>query len=258
MERVNSLDSVKRDGNLKREDSLKRSDELKPTISPQSEINTKQDPNAQSKEPWLIDGEASDTLVVFAHGAGANMSHEFMETVAKGLAKSGVQVLRFNFLYMQANLADGKRRPPDRAPKLLGHFETQLLAAYEALKPKRIILLGKSMGGRMAAILSENAELMEQAKVEGVICLGYPFVPLKGGEPRLEPILNSTLPLMIIQGERDKFGTRQDIADWSLPTQVRCEFLIDGDHGFKPRKASGATLGANIDDAIAHCINFIG
>lgn len=209
------------------------------------------------QDAWLVDGEPSDTLVVFAHGAGANMSHEFMEAVAKGLSQTGIQVLRFNFLYMQANLADGKRRPPDRAPKLLGHFEAQLLAAYDALKPKRIILVGKSMGGRMAAILSENAELMQQAKVEGVICLGYPFVPLKGGEPRLEPIVNATLPLMIIQGERDKFGTRQEIGSWALPKSVRCEYLTDGDHGFKPRKASGTSLEANIDVAIGHCVDFI-
>ncbi|WP_352340112.1 alpha/beta family hydrolase, partial [Psychrobacter sp. 16-MNA-CIBAN-0192] len=68
---------------------------------------------------------------------------------------------RFNFLYMQANMQDGKRRPPDRAPKLLAHYEQVLLdiqqkMALGLINCQRIILMGKSMGGRMSAILTSS------------------------------------------------------------------------------------------------------
>ncbi len=206
---------------------------------------------------WIIDGDRADTLAIFAHGAGANMSHEFMETMAQDLAGKGIQVLRFNFPYMQANLVDGKRRPPDRAPKLLAHFREQLELAYGAFEPKRIVLIGKSMGGRMASILSEDSELMNRCRVSHLICLGYPFVPLKGGEPRLEPLQLSSLPILVIQGERDKFGTQENIESWDMPESVQCRYLTDGDHSFKPRKVSGTSIEANMAQAVAYAVEFI-
>nr|WP_283103708.1 alpha/beta fold hydrolase [Shewanella gelidii] len=199
----------------------------------------------------LIDG-CGDTVVVFAHGAGANMHHEFMTTMASGLSKAGFQVVRFNFPYMQANAKDGKRRPPDRAPKLVAHFDAQLQALKAELQPKRVVLMGKSMGGRMAAILAADTT------VDAVICLGYPFAPKPESEPRIEPIEQNHAPMLIVQGDRDKFGTRDQIRAWPIPSRVQFEWLNDGDHSFKPRKVSGATLAGNMSQAISACIQFIG
>ncbi|ARD23164.1 alpha/beta family hydrolase [Shewanella japonica] len=229
--------------------------------------------NGQAIE-YILQGEQSKTLVVFAHGAGANMHHEFMEAVATGLSQTGVQVLRFNFLYMQANMQDGKRRPPDRAPKLLNHFQQvlqQVLAQnkQQTLAVENIILMGKSMGGRMSAILM-TPELAEMAKVElvpefsefaklikGVICLGYPFVPLKGGEPRLAPVNDCTVPLLVMQGERDKFGGKEELPQWPLNKSIEIQWIKDGDHSFKPRKSSGTTLEDNLQTCIQQCQHFI-
>lgn len=222
----------------------------------------------------ILQGEPSKTLVVLAHGAGANMHHEFMVDMANGLVKKGYQVLRFNFLYTQANMQDGKRRPPDRAPKLLKHF-TSLLNALETaindneLAIDNIVLMGKSMGGRMAATLLTNEELIindervvispsVKSLIKGCICLGYPFVPLKGGEPRLEPLNNGSLPIMVVQGERDKFGGINEIPQWNLDSRIKLSWITDGDHSFKPRKSSGTNLNANLQHCLSICDDFIG
>ncbi|QYJ91112.1 alpha/beta fold hydrolase [Shewanella halotolerans] len=194
---------------------------------------------------------ACDTLVLLAHGAGANMAHDFMTQMAERLAAQGLGVIRFNFPYMRSNAIDGKRRPPDRAPKLIKDFSLLIETVREVYKPKHLIVMGKSMGGRMAAILAG-----EQA-VDGVICLGYPFVPPKGGEPRLEPIAECQAPLLVIQGERDKFGAKGQVEPWLAPFNAKLQWLTDGDHSFLPRKSSGTTQSANLDLAVSHSIKFI-
>jgi len=203
----------------------------------------------------LVDGKPHDTLIIFTHGAGANMHSDFMQEMAKGLAAKGgdlgIGVLRFNFPYMRANAIDGKRRPPDRAPKILKDFNIHIKAIREAYAPKKIILLGKSMGGRMGAILAE------ETAVDAVICLGYPFIALKGGEPRLAPIEACRAPLCVIQGERDKFGAKGQVELWPVMNKVKLHWLTDGDHSFKPRKSSGTTQEANLALAMSHCIEFI-
>ncbi len=199
----------------------------------------------------VIDGELNDTLVIFTHGAGANISSDFMQRMAAGLSQSGIGVIRFNFPYMRANALDGKRRPPDRAPKLLKDFNLHIEAIKAQYSPKRIVLMGKSMGGRMAAIVAE------QTPVDGVICLGYPFVPLKGGEPRLEPIELCRAPLCVIQGERDKFGGKELVPSWRVMKKTQLHWLTDGDHSFVPRKSSGVTEEDNLTSAISYCIDFI-
>ncbi|GIU45052.1 dienelactone hydrolase [Shewanella sairae] len=205
-------------------------------------------------QQYLINAnnDNADTLIVLTHGAGANMHHEFMTAMAEGLVTSSTRVVRFNFPYMRANAIDGKRRPPDRAPKLIADYALQLSILKQRFQPKRIVLVGKSMGGRMSAILAESLA------VDGVICLGYPFIPLSGGEPRLEPIEKCLAPLLVIQGERDKFGHKGLVETWAVMDKVQLQWLIDGDHSFKPRKSSGTSLEANLEKAISVAQKFIG
>ncbi|MGL5358395.1 MAG: alpha/beta family hydrolase, partial [Shewanella sp.] len=102
---------------------------------------------------YELEGAPSDTVIVLAHGAGANRESDFMLAMARGLVAQGYQVLRFNFPYMQANALDGKKRPPDRAPVLLACLAKMLAIASAQPRVKRVVLMGKSMGGRMAAQL---------------------------------------------------------------------------------------------------------
>lgn len=209
----------------------------------------------QADPAYLLEGEPCETLIVFAHGAGANRDSDFMVAMAAGLVAQGFQVLRFNFPYMQANALDGKKRPPDRAPLLLASLAKMLTIAKAQPGVNRVILMGKSMGGRMAAQLACDPALA--SAIDRVICLGYPFIPLKGGEPRLAPLNQCRVPVLVLQGERDKLGSRDQIATWALQADIQFGWLPDGDHSFAPRKSSGTTLAANLALAIDLSVKFI-
>ncbi len=195
-----------------------------------------------------IEGDENAPLFIFAHGAGADMDHEFMSQVAKGLAYKGIRVVRFNFPYMVKRAEDGKRRPPDRAPKLLEAFE-DIINTY-ASKP--VVIGGKSMGGRMASLLSDNA------MVKGIACLGFPFHPPgKLDKYKGEHLATLEKPCLILQGERDTFGTRDECNGFDFSSHITLEFIPDGDHSFKPRKSSGHTEMGNIALAVEHLSRFI-
>ncbi|MEZ8698572.1 alpha/beta fold hydrolase [Vibrio lentus] len=196
----------------------------------------------------IIDGEDNPVTFVFAHGAGAGMDHEFMQSVAKGLAFKGIRVIRFNFPYMIKRAEDGKRRPPDRAPKLLEAYQDII----EQVDADKLVIGGKSMGGRMASHLSEVD------KVAAMACLGFPFHP--PGKPEKykgEHLAELAKPCLILQGERDTFGKREEFADFDLSDSIRVEFIPDGDHSFKPRKSSGYTEQQNIAVTVEKLSAFI-
>ncbi|MFB1073434.1 alpha/beta fold hydrolase [Vibrio diabolicus] len=197
---------------------------------------------------WIVEGPESGPLFIFAHGAGAGMEHDFMAAVAKGLVEQGIRVVRFNFPYMIKRAEDGKKRPPDRAPKLLEAYE-EVIAHFTS---QPIVIGGKSMGGRMSSLLAEN-EL-----VAGIACLGFPFHPPGKLEKfKGDHLANIEKPTLILQGERDTFGKREEFDDFVLSSQVKVSFLPDGDHSFKPRKSSGHTEAGNIDLAVEQLAAFI-
>jgi predicted alpha/beta-hydrolase family hydrolase len=197
---------------------------------------------------WIAEGPENGPLFIFAHGAGAGMEHDFMTAVAKGLVEQGIRVVRFNFPYMVKRAEDGKKRPPDRAPKLLEAYEEVL--THFASQP--IVIGGKSMGGRMSSLLADN-EL-----VAGIACLGFPFHP--PGKPEKykgEHLASIEKPTLILQGERDTFGKREEFDGFALSEQVKVSFLPDGDHSFKPRKSSGYTEAGNIASTVDQLAVFI-
>jgi predicted alpha/beta-hydrolase family hydrolase len=203
---------------------------------------------------YLFDGpDESESMFLFAHGSGVGMDSEFMSSMVLGLGERGIKVMRFEFAYMAARRTGGAKRPPPRAPVL----EAEFVDAIDALKPGGSIFIGgKSMGGRIASMVA-NA-LFAQNKIAGLICLGYPFHPT--GKPeklRVDHLKDLTLPTLICQGTRDPFGTAQEVATYGLPDKITQEWLEDGDHGFKPRKASGLTLEQNMDQAINATARFI-
>ncbi|UDM62504.1 dienelactone hydrolase family protein [Pseudoalteromonas piscicida] len=188
---------------------------------------------------------------IFAHGAGAGSDSDFMQQMAKLLASKGVQVGLFDFEYMQQAKQEGKKRPPERAPKLLAYFQ-QVLAAAELSLP--LFIGGKSMGGRMASMLACETNV----KVEGVLAFGYPFHP--PGKPeklRVDHFPELKCPLLILQGERDTFGNRTEVDAMCFPEQVMVKWLKDGDHSLKPRKVSGVSELESRANAAVIAANFI-
>ena len=192
---------------------------------------------------FLIDGPAGAPLTVaLEHGAGAPMDSPFMTAMAEGLAGLGWRVVRFEFPYMAARRRDGRRRPPDPQAKLLAAWR----AVISDLGPERLVIGGKSLGGRMASLIAEAAG------VRGLVCLGYPFHP--PGKPerlRTAHLAGIATPSLIVQGTRDPFGTPEEVAGYDLSPRIRLAWIEDGDHDLKPRKASGRTKEQNWQAALA-------
>ena len=144
--------------------------------------------------------EASPILLL-AHGAGAGMDTPFLEYYAQGMVRSGITVIRFCFPYMHTIRKTKKRRPPDRWPVLQECFRTEI----EHIDGE-VVIAGKSMGGRVASTLTSHK------KVRGCICLGYPFHPPKKHDKlRIAHLGDIEKKMLIIQGSRDPFGTKEEV-----------------------------------------------
>lgn len=190
-------------------------------------------------------------IFVFAHGAGANMHHTYMNNISMLLNDNRINVLRFNFPYMDKRALDGKRYPPNRMPQLVECFY-EILTELDT--PLPIFIGGKSMGGRVAATVARN----EQISAKGVVCIGYPFHPQKQPEKlRLEPLQQTKKPVLILQGERDALGSETEISNYQLSTFCQLKFFEDGDHDLKPRIKSGFTQQQHIEHAITRIVSFI-
>jgi len=188
-------------------------------------------------------------LFMFAHGAGAPMDSEFMNTIAEGISAGGIEVRRFEFPYMQKRRETGVRRPPDRAPALLAYYRDALAASGGA---QRCIVAGKSMGGRMASLIAA------EQKVRGWVCLGYPFHALgKPDKTRVEHFGDISVPNLVLQGTRDPMGSLASVTGYRLPDAINVHWLEDGDHDLKPRKKSGFSHEEHLAVAVDQVINFV-
>lgn len=169
--------------------------------------------------------------LILAHGAGAAMDSDAMNAMAAALAEAGFRVARFEFAYMAAR-REGSRKPPPKAERLCEEY----LAAIDALAlPGPLFIGGKSMGGRVASLVADR--LHGEARIAGLICLGYPFHPPgKPDQLRTAHLEGLATPCLICQGTRDPFGTREEVAAYDLSPQVALFWLEDGDHDLKPRR----------------------
>lgn len=174
----------------------------------------------------LWSGPEGGPTLVLAHGAGAAMDSAGMNELATALASRGIRTARFEFGYMAARRT-GTRKPPPRAETLAGEY----LAAVEQVGGTPFIG-GRSMGGRVATLIAD------ELAPPGVICFGYPFhPPAKPEQLRTAHLEHLRTPLLIAQGTRDEFGTREEVAGYALSPAIELLWLEDGDHGLRPRKA---------------------
>lgn len=191
-------------------------------------------------------GDETAPLLVLAHGAGAGRTHPFMLAAADALVDAGCSVLLFNFAYMEAG-----RKAPDREETLLSAIEaawTEALRQRPHARPR--VLGGKSMGGRMAARLAATG----RAEPDGLLYLGYPLHP--PGQPeklRLEAPLALKVPQLYVQGERDRFGTPEELRPCIAQMQQAALHAVpEGDHSLERPKRSGATLADTLAAVAAH------
>lgn len=193
--------------------------------------------------PLEVRGEARLGRLLITHGAGAGQDSTFMQRCREALAERGVQTLAVEFGYMQRIRIEGRRRPPPKVERLVEELARWCdLVSHPALPP--LWLGGKSMGGRVASLLAA-----QEAGVAGLILCGYPFHP--PGKPerlRLDHWPRLRCPVLVVQGSRDPFGTREEVAGYALPETARVHWLDGGDHDWKPRRASGRTQDELIEE----------
>ncbi|NQV82783.1 MAG: dienelactone hydrolase family protein [Rhodospirillales bacterium] len=200
--------------------------------------------------PFLFDGPKDAPLTIaLAHGAGAHMDSPFMNAFAEGLARQGFRMARFEFPYMRKRRETGAKRPPDRAPVLLDTWRDVI----DELGAGTLVIGGKSMGGRIASMVAD------ETGVRGLVCLGYPFHG--SGKPmnpdRLAHLEHLKTRALFCQGTRDTLGSTEDVKDYTLSKSITLHWLEDGDHGFKPRKASGLSEAENWQHAIQAIAGFL-
>ena len=176
---------------------------------------------------FLLDGPPGAAVtVLLAHGAGAPMDSPAMTAAARALGGEGLRVARFEFGYM-AGRRHGVRKPPPRAESVMPEYR----AAVAELGAPRLVIGGKSMGGRVASMLAD------ELGVAGLLCLGYPFHP--PGRPeqlRTRHLEGLRTPALIVQGTRDPFGGREEVEGYRLSPAIRVLWMEDGDHDLRPRK----------------------
>ncbi|MCO5368184.1 alpha/beta family hydrolase [Pseudomonas alliivorans] len=179
-------------------------------------------------------GQETVTLLL-AHGAGAPMDSDFMNSIATFLGRQGVNVMRFEFPYMAQRRHGGSKRPPNQQAQLLDCWRE----VYGQMRPcvtGRMAIGGKSMGGRMASLMAD------ELSVDALVCLGYPFHAVgKPEKPRTAHLGDLRTRTLIVQGERDALGNREAAEQYTLSSAIRLYWLPTANHDLKPLKAAGLT-----------------
>jgi uncharacterized protein len=179
--------------------------------------------------------ERAGVTIVLGHGAGADQLSGFMRMAATGSAARGFDVMTFNFLYKEQG-----RSIPDPKARLESCYQSVIKTAltHRKLKKNRLVIGGKSMGGRIAS----QVAAAQPDGIAGLVFLGYPLHP--PGRPdklRDEHLKDIRAPMLFVQGERDAFGTTEEIRAvikrLRLPAKVH--EIKGGDHSFKVPKSLG-------------------
>ena len=153
-----------------------------------------------------------------------------MTAFAAALATRGLDVVTFNFLYIEQ-----KRKVPDRADKLEARYREAIAAAREEIPGNPIVIGGKSMGGRIASHLAAT-----DSGLSGLMLLGYPLHPPgKPDQLRVAHLPAITIPVLCLQGARDPFGSPEELRPHfaGIPGKVTFHEVENGDHSLAPSRS---------------------
>ena len=185
--------------------------------------------------------ERAFACYVFAHGAGAGMTHPFMSAVADGLGARGVATLRFQFPYMEA----GSKRPDRPA---LAHATIRAAVECAGLLGLPLFAGGKSFGGRMTSQAQAEAAL---PGVLGLVFFGFPLHPAKKpADERAAHLRDIRIPMLFMQGDRDALAETRLLVPMidRLPAGATLKLIAHADHAFHVPVRSGTTDGPVLDD----------
>lgn len=226
------------------EEVIERYSKIAPAMAdtrPSKRSRTKESKVEESNtSPPPEDNENKKPLLVFAHGAGAPSTSEWMIKWKNMLASAtdAVEVVTFDYPY----LSGGKHGAPPKAEKLVDAHVDEVKKAVTKYPGHPLVLVGKSMGSRVSCMVAEREDIAASA----VICLGY---PLKGvnGAVRDETLLQLSVPVMFVQGSKDGLCPLQKLEAVRKKMNVANElYVIDGgDHSLKIGKRLLKTKGVN-------------
>jgi predicted alpha/beta-hydrolase family hydrolase len=188
---------------------------------------------------WQGPKRGADRAVLLAHGAGTDLHSAALVAVADALAEARIPSLRFNYPYRSAG-----RKAPDR-PKVLEAATREAaaeLARRAKLPPERLVLGGRSMGGRYCSMVVGADE--DPVPALGVVLLGYPLHAAgRPDKPRVDHFPNLRVPVLFVSGTRDAMAGREELAAAARAVRgtVTFRWLDSADHGYRPLKASGLT-----------------
>lgn len=188
------------------------------------------------------------TKLYLFHGAGAGHQSAFLQQFrARFEQQSGLEIHPVTLTYMQQIEQSGKKRPPPAISKLVAEVQ----ALIDPSEP--VILLGKSMGCRIAA------ELCASHNVKACVALGFPFYPAKKPEKhRLAQLeLSANVPYLVIQGTRDSLGHQEWVAQQSLPNNVDIHWIDGADHDFNVLKRYNRLPEDVVDELVGVASAFI-
>ena len=178
----------------------------------------------------------ADCLLVLGHGAGAGMQHPSMEALAGRLADRRIATFRYQFPYME----HGRGRP-DYQPILLKTVRSAVETASALSDGLPLFAGGKSMGGRMTSLAAAKQPL---AAVQGIVFFGFPLHPAqKPGVERAEHLREVSVPLLFLQGTRDKMAPLGllELVCQDLVETATLHVVEEADHSFHVLKRSGRT-----------------
>jgi predicted alpha/beta-hydrolase family hydrolase len=195
---------------------------------------------------WDGPKRGADRAVLLAHGAGSDMNGAALVAVAGALAAAGVPSLRFNYPYRTTG-----KKAPDR-PKVLDAATREAaaeLAMRAKLDPARLVLGGRSMGGRYCSLVVGDAD--DPVPALALLLLGYPLHAAGRPEsPRADHFPRLHVPVLFVSGTRDSLAAQPDLtkAARSIDGDVSFHWIETADHGYRPLKASGRTAGDVLDE----------
>jgi uncharacterized protein len=208
--------------------------------------------HATSVSALLILPPQARACFVFAHGAGAGMTHPFMEAVATGLAGRGVATLRYQFPYMEK--ASKRPDPPGIAQAAV---RAAVAEAGRHCVNLRLIAGGKSFGGRMTSQAQAAAPL---AGVRGLAFLGFPLHPAgKPSSDRAKHLADVRIPMLFMQGTRDNLAevSLLEPVVKSLGPSASLHRVEGADHSFHVPVRSGRKDSEVMDEILDAFANWI-
>jgi predicted alpha/beta-hydrolase family hydrolase len=182
---------------------------------------------------WLAPPNAK-AAYVFAHGAGAGMTHKSMAAIAEGLADRGIATLRYNFLYMEL----GSKRPD--APAIAHTAVRAAVAEAARLAPNLPLFAGgKSFGGRMT---SQAQALSPLPNVHGLVFFAFPLHPAgKPSADRAKHLSDVKIPMLFLQGDNDALADLDLLKPVvkKLGSRATLHPVAHADHSFHAPAKSG-------------------